>query len=143
MRGFETVAVVKGPLEQVATYLSDLANDPRWRREWVDAEPISGGPVGLGSTTALFGQIFGRRTRAIYEISRFEPLALTEWRTVSGPLPLTFSRAFEAVDGGTAVTFRYEAKANALLAVASPLIVRLGRRQLDGDLPALRAALEN
>jgi hypothetical protein len=100
-------------------------------------------PFGLGSTTALFGQVFGRRTRVIYEISRFEPLALTEWRTVSGPLPLTFRRCFEAVDGGTAVTFRYEAKPNALLAVVSPLIVRIGRRQLDGDLPALRAALES
>lgn len=141
MGGFETHVVIARPLEEVAAYLSDLTNDHRWRREWVDAEPVSPGPVGMGTRTALFGQVLGRRTKVVYEVSRYEPLALTEWRTVSGPLPLTFRRAYRAVEGGTEVTFRYDAQPNAVLALLTPLIIRIGRRQLDGDIPALRAAL--
>jgi hypothetical protein len=64
------------------------------------------------------------------------------WRTVSGPLPLTFRRAFEPVDGGTHVTFRYDATPNVVLKLLEPLAISAGKRQLDGDIPQLRAILE-
>jgi len=57
---------------------------------------------------------------------------------VSGPLPLTFSRAFEIVDGGTRVTMRYEMEMRALLRLAAPLLASMGRRQLEGDYPRLK-----
>lgn len=142
MGGFETSLVVGRPRQEVAAYLCDLANDPRWRREWVGAESASDGPVAVGTTTALFGQVLGRRITAVYEVARHEPHRLTEWRTVDGPLPLTFRRSFETVEGGTRVTFRYDATPNVLLRLVEPLVVSMGRRQLHGDLPRLRALLE-
>lgn len=143
MGGFETSIVVNRPIEEVAAYLSRLENDPRWRSEWVDAESASDGSLGVGTTTILYGQFWGRRPRAVYAVSRYEPTELTEWRTVSGPLPLTFRRAFRAVDGGTQVTFGYDAKPNVVLKLLEPLIIRMGKRQLTGDLPRLRAILES
>lgn len=142
MGGFETSVVVRRPLEEVAAYLSDLQNDTQWRREWVDAEPVSAGPLGVGTTTALHGEVWGRRMMAVYEIARYEPHRLTEWRTVSGPLPLTFRRGFQEAGGGTRVTFTYGAQPSAVLKLVEPLAIRMGRRQLDGDIPALRAILE-
>jgi hypothetical protein len=142
MGGFETSIVVRRPLGEVAAYLSDLRNDPLWRREWVDAEHVSAGPLRVGTTTVLFGEIWGRRMKAVYEVALYEPSRLTEWRTVSGPLPLTFRRAFRAVDGGTRITFTYEATPSAVLKIVEPLAIRMGRRQLDGDIPQLRAILE-
>jgi hypothetical protein len=53
-------------------------------------------------------------------------------------LPLTFSRAFEIVDGGTRVTMRYEMEMRALLRLAAPLLASMGRRQLEGDYPRLK-----
>jgi hypothetical protein len=85
MGGFETSIVVRRPLGEVAAYLSDLRNDPLWRREWVDAEHVSAGPLRVGTTTVLFGEIWGRRMKAVYEVALYEPSRLTEWRTVSGP----------------------------------------------------------
>lgn len=64
MGGFETSMVVRRPLEEVAAYLSDLQNDPQWRREWVDAEPVSVGHPGVGTTTALLGEVWGRGIKA-------------------------------------------------------------------------------
>lgn len=142
MGGFETSVVVRRPLEEVAAYLSDLQNDPQWRREWVGAEPVSAGPLGVGTTTALLGEVWGRRMKAVYEVTRYEPHRLTGWRTVSGPLPLTFRRGFQEAAGGTRVTFTYDAQPSALLRLVEPLAIRMGRRQLDGDIPALRAILE-
>lgn len=65
MGGFETSIVVRRPLGEVAAYLSDLRNDPLWRREWVDAEHVSAGPLRVGTTTVLFGEIWGRRMKAV------------------------------------------------------------------------------
>jgi uncharacterized membrane protein len=142
MGGFETSVVVRRPLEEVAAYLSDLQNDPQWRREWVDAEPVSAGPLGVGTTTALLGEVWGRRMKAVYEVARYEPNRQTEWRTVSGPLPLTFRRGFQEAGGGTRVTFTYDAQPSAVLKLVEPIAIRMGRRQLDGDIPGLRAILE-
>lgn len=139
---FESNLVIKASLEDVAGYLSNLENDPQWRREWVDAEAVSDGPVRVGGATALFAQFLGRRIKTVYEVAVYEPNRLTEWRTVSGPLPLTFRRAFEAVEGGTQVTFSYDANPNVVLRLLGPLLLRMGRRQLEGDMPRLRAILE-
>jgi uncharacterized membrane protein len=143
MGGFESRVVIDRPVEEVAAFLSDLLNDPRWRREWLAARPASEGqPLGVGSATVLTGQVLGRRTEAVYEVTRHEPGRLTQWRTVSGPLPLTFARAFEPVPGGgTRVTFSYEAEPSAALRLLEPFVISLGRRALDGDLPALRRVL--
>jgi hypothetical protein len=61
---------------------------------------------------------------------------------VSGPLPLTFWRAFERVDGGTRVTIRYEVELRGFLKLVRPLVMRLGKQQLAGDFPKLKALLE-
>lgn len=143
MGGFESHVVIGRPVDEVAVFLCDLLNDPRWRREWVGARPASEGPVGVGSATVLTGQFLGRRTEVVYEVTRHEPGRLTQWRTVSGPLSLTFARAFEPVaGGGTRVTFSYEAEPSAVLRLLEPFVISLGRRALDGDVPALRAILE-
>jgi len=137
--GFESRIVVDRPVDEVANFLSDLLNDPRWRREWVGARPASEGPLGVGSATVLTGQLLGRRTEAVYAVTRHEPGRITQWRTVSGPLPLTFARAFEpAGSGATLVMFTYEAHPSAVLRLLEPFVVSLGRRALEGDFPALR-----
>jgi hypothetical protein len=56
----------------------------------------------------LTGALPGRRLATEYEAIAYEPNRLVAWKAVSGPLPLTFSRAFEGVEGGTRVTMRYE-----------------------------------
>lgn len=99
-------------------------------------------PVGTGTTTTPHGQFLGRSMKAVYTVVRYEPRRLTEWRTVAGPLPLTFRRAFAPVEGGTRLTFTYDAAPNVVLRLPAPLIVRMGRRRLDGDIPQLRAILE-
>jgi uncharacterized membrane protein len=143
MGGFESSVVIDRPVAEVSAFLCDLANDPRWRREWVGARPDSDGPVAVGSATTLVGQFLGRRTEVVYEVTRHEPGRLTQWRTVSGPLPLTFARAFEPVGGGgTRVTFTYEAEPTAVLRLLEPFVISLGRRALDGDVPVLREILE-
>jgi uncharacterized membrane protein len=141
MRPVEASVVIDRPLEACFAYLADLTNDLEWRREWIDAEKTTDGPHGVGARYRLTGALLGRRIATEYETIAYEPGRLAAWKAVSGPLPLTFSRAFEAVEGGTRVTMRYEGDSR-LLRLAGPLVAGIGRRQLEGDFPKLKQVMD-
>lgn len=143
MRPVESSVVINRPIEACFAYLTDLGNDVEWRREWIDAEKTSDGPHGVGARYRLTGAFLGRRIATEYETIAYEPDRLAAWKAVSGPLPLTFSRAFEGVEGGTRVTMRYEGEFRGLLRLAGPFVAGIGRRQLEGDLPKLKQLLQS
>ncbi|HET6967887.1 MAG TPA: SRPBCC family protein [Ornithinibacter sp.] len=127
--------------EEVFAVLSDLTRDPEWRREWVAARPEAPGDAPrVGSRTTLVGRLLGRDIDTVYEVIELEPNRSVRWRGVSGPLPLVFSRSLEGIDGGTRITFVYE-PAGRFGAILVLLVGWVGRRQLAGDLPALRQLL--
>lgn len=136
--------VIGCPVEEVFAVLSDLTRDPEWRREWVAARTEGpGDPPRVGARTTLVGRLFGRDLDTVYEVTELEPNRSVTWRGVSGPLPLVFTRSVEGVEGdegGTRITFVY-GPAGRLGAVVMPLLAGVGRRQLVGDLPALRELL--
>ena len=132
--------MIDRPLDECFAYLTDLVNDLEWRREWIDAQKTTDGPHGVGARYRLTGALLGRRIATEYQTTAYEPNRLAAWKAVSGPLPLTFSRAFEAVDGGTRVTMRYEGD-RGLLRLVGPLVAGIGRRQLEGDFPRLKQRL--
>lgn len=142
MKAFEmTVQVDRSP-EEVFAFLCDLENDPTWRREFVDAKHHSEGAIGVGTTTSVFGQALGRRSEIVYQVSAFEPNSSVTWTSVKNPLPLTFWRKVEGASGGTRASLGYSADFHGFLALLSPLLERLGKRALAGDLPTLKRVLE-
>jgi uncharacterized membrane protein len=143
MESFEMSVDIDRPPEDVFSFVSDLQNDPRWRREWVDAERTSQGPIGVGTTSSLFAKVLGRRTEAAYEVTEYDPGRAVAWRTVRGPLPLTFWRRVEGVGEGTRVTMGYAGDFRGLLGLLRPLLVLMGKRALRGDLPSLKQVLES
>ena len=143
MKPVELSVVINRPLEACFAYLTDLANDLEWRREWIDAEKTTDGPHGVGARYRLTGALLGRRIATEHEAIAYEPNRLAAWKAVSGPLPLTFSRAFEGVEGGTRVTMRYEGEFRGLLRLAGPLVAGIGRRMLEGDYPKLKQLMES
>ena len=142
MEGFERSTVIHRPTEEVFGYLADLAHDAAWRREWVAASNVSEGPIGVGSRFRLVARFLGRESATEYEVTEYEPNRSVAWKALSGPLPLRFRRTFESVEGGTRVAIRYDADIRGLLRLFGPPFARMGRRQLDGDLPVLKSLLE-
>lgn len=71
-------------------------------------------------------------------MTEYEPNRLAAWRSVAGPLPLTFRRSFERDGDCTRVTIRYDANGRGLLMLFAPLFAKMGKRQLEGDFPRLR-----
>jgi hypothetical protein len=130
---------------------------PEWspetlRATWPTFDPVEQATVVVESWTdrrsaparlvsPLVTGVRGRRMKAVYEVDRYEPHRLTGWRTVPGPCRIPFggiSRSPRVAPGSRSPTTR----SRALLKQLAPLVIRMGRRHLEGDLPALRAILE-
>jgi len=140
--GFEMSTVINRRVEDVFAVLADLVNDPKWRREWVDARATTEGSLGVGSRCVLIGKAMGQRTEAEYEITDYDLNRRVAWKTVRGPLPLTFFRAVSVTDGATRVTIGYDAEARGAMKLAGPLLAAMGKRALAGDFPRLKELLE-
>ena len=142
MPGFEMSIVIDRSIEDVFAVLSDLANDPKWRREWVDATKGSAATSGVGATVVLVGQFLRWRIEAEYEVTEYEPNQLTAWKTLRGPLPLTFWRKVAQADDGTRVTIGYDMVLRGAGKLVGPLAKSMGKRALAGDFPTLKELME-
>lgn len=142
MAGFDLSIVIERPIEEVFAVLADLENDPKWRREWVDATKTSQGPLGVGATFLLVGQLLRWRIEAEYEVTQYEPNRITAWKTLRGPLPLTFWRRVEQAVGGTRVTIGYATELRGAAKMLETLAKPMGKRALAGDFPKLKQLME-
>lgn len=142
MEGFELSTVINRPIEEVFGFLANLENDLKWRREWVGARNTSDGSLGVGATFRLTGELLGRQIPTVYEVIEYEPNRIAAWKAVSGPLPLTFRRTFEGVEGGTRVNIRYEAEVRGFFKLVMSLLAGTVKRQHEGDLHKVKELME-
>lgn len=143
MERMEFETLIARPINEVFTFLTDLENDPTWKSEFVDARRTTDGPIGVGTRFSLFSKTLGRRIETVFETTEYEPNESATWKTVSGPLSLTFRRTVEPVEGGTRVVAVYTGEFDGLVRLFRPLIVATGRRQNRKAFHALKPLLES
>ncbi|MCB9320473.1 MAG: SRPBCC family protein [Lewinellaceae bacterium] len=142
MLEFELNIIINRPIEEVFTVLSDLENDLKWRREWVDAQKTTEGPIGVGTRFSLFAKSFGRRMETVYETTSYQLNQIVAWKTIVGPLPLSFERIFERAEGGTRFKIRYLADVHGFLRLLLLLSAGLVKRQHRSDLQRVKELMD-
>ena len=143
MDAFELSITIDRPIEEAFAVLANLEYDVKWHSAFVEVRNTSGGANGVGARFLVFEGVLGRRTPGTeYEVTEYEPNRIAAWKTVSGPLPLTFRRTFERVESGTRFAVRYEGEPRGFLALAWPLITRMVKRQHGGDMRKLKELME-
>jgi carbon monoxide dehydrogenase subunit G len=96
------------PVEAVFDFVADGEKCPQWRPGVIDIRRVSGAGVGTIYAQGAKGPL-GRRIAADYEITVFEPNRSIEFRVIAGPARPHGRYDFEAVDGGTRLTFSLDA----------------------------------
>jgi uncharacterized membrane protein len=140
---FELNIGINRPIEEVFGFLTNLENDLKWRSEWVEARNTSEGSLGVGATFLLVGEFLGRKMPTEYKVIEYQPNQSAAWKTVSGPIPMTFWRIFERAEDGTRLTIRYEAELRGFFKLVMPLLAGSVKRQHEGDLRKVKELLEN
>jgi len=101
--------VINRPVGAVFAFVADGLNGPSWRSGVLDVEHVSGHGVGAVYRQGVKGP-GGRRVPADYEITGYEQDRLIAFRTIAGPVRPTGDYRFEAVKGGTRLTFSLRAE---------------------------------
>ena len=136
------VITVGHPRQEVAAYLTDPANDPRWIGGLRSARLLTAPPVGVGSQVERVARFLGRRVEYVNEITELSGTRLA-MRSVRSPFPMRVTYGFEdAGAAGTEVSVRVEGDAGRMYRLADPVLARLVRRSVRRDLRTLKRVLE-
>ena len=136
------VIAVARPRDQVAAYLRDPANDPRWIGGLRSARLVTEPPVGVGSQVERVASFLGRRIEYVNEITELTGTRLA-MRSVRSPFPMRVTYGHRQAGGAaTEVSVRVEGDAVRYYAVLAPLLGVAVRRSITRDLRNLKQALE-
>ncbi len=122
----QDAVVIGRPVQEVFRYVLDLetsieAFDPDI--ESVDRTPS--GPIAAGTRFLLWQTFLGRRVAARVLYIAVKPDRLIEFEASIGPLATTAVMSFDAVDAGTMLRFRGDARPAGPFNVLSPLMTRV------------------
>ena len=131
---------IERPAEVVWDYFTDVANDPEWNPSAIKARRSNDGPPGVGSTLHVVRKMSGPTDLEYTEYSR--PLRWTVRGTGRG-VSFTYSADLTPSVGGTELTSRMQLEPKGLLAVASPVIRMVTKKQLEQVHTALKRKLES
>ena len=130
-----TITIERQP-DLVYAFFTDHGNDPKWRPNVVEIEPISGAPVGKRIHQVIKGP-GGRGLGADIEVTANEPSARYSFQVVAGPVRPRGDFRFSTVGGSTEVRFSLAADLSGLKKL---LMSGAVQRSMDGEMAGLDTA---
>jgi hypothetical protein len=130
------------PLEEVFAFVANPANDARWGSNLVEVTRVSPGPLGAEARFCYKARFAGRQFELVREVTEDEPNRRQAVKTISGSLRWGGGRTFEAILGGTRITFSGGGRSGGFFGLAEPLLLRAAPRSLRSDLASLKRLLE-
>jgi len=143
MSRIERSIVIDKSADGVFAFLHDARNDTLWQTTLVEAEPVTEGPLRVGSQIREVRRFLGVRVETTRELTHYAPPAASSFKSISGPVPMAGSYVLEGVNGGTRVTARGELDAHGFFKLAEPVFARMAGRELEASLGHLKDLLES
>lgn len=138
-----THAVIQRPRDEVASYVAEPDNAPRWYENIESVEWKSPKPLRVGSLIAFGARFLGRRLSYTYEIADFLPGRRLVMRTAQGPFPMETTYTWDdAGPGATRMTLRNRGRPAGFSRLVAPLMAMAIRHANTKDLARLRTVLE-
>jgi uncharacterized protein YndB with AHSA1/START domain len=135
----EVEADIRRPVEEVFDYCSDPTHEPEWNIKMTGAERLSDGPIGVGTR---YRMAFASAPSVLTECVRFARPRV--WELVGRSKVMTSGwrgRVLPSGDGARLV-LRMELQLHGPLGLATPLLGRRMRPELERDIATIKAKLE-
>ena len=140
----ETSIEIRRPVEAVFAFVSDLRNEPQWRKTVTVKEfrVTPDGPPAVGTQVTKVGSFLGVKLEATNEITALEHNRSLSFKGTSGPASMEGTFRFEAVGEGTRLSGTFQVEPGGLFKMAGPLFASQARKQMEADLQRLKELLE-
>lgn len=143
---YEHAVVVERPVEPVYTFVSDVANAPRWM-PWADEirilDEAEATGVAEGQRRLIKQTDFGIQNETVLEATKVEPGRSYTFETVAGATDFRGTYHFEPVEAGTRLTRTYQVKLSGLARILEPVMARRMKRRWQADLERIKEVLED
>jgi hypothetical protein len=133
--------LIARPVAQVAEFVIEPTNEPRWIKGIQESVPLMSGPIAVGAKVRRVATFVGRQIEYTPTVERYERDKLLAMRT-DQPFPMTIEYIFEDDTGGTRFTQRLRGGPAGVAALFSPLMAIMVRRNVRGDMQRLKQLLE-
>jgi uncharacterized membrane protein len=130
------------PVEQVFAFLMDTGKLPMWQSNLIKNEPLTQGPLRLGSRFIEVRRIGRKESEIQAEITAFEANKRFETKTLTKP-QVTVSYSFEAKNGGTQLKHKFIMLTSGLTRLLEPMIASSIKKESEADFETLKRILEN
>jgi hypothetical protein len=145
MPRLEESIVVDRPADEIFEFLTTPENDLLWVSTARERSVESGEPIGVGSRVRAVDRFLGRRVETVFEVTEHEPPRRSSIR-VERPVAATGTYVLEPVGEGTRFRWLLDAEPGLgglyLGRLTDPLVTRIFRRRVRGDLRRLKQVLE-
>lgn len=129
--------------EEVFAFVADAENNPRWRSYVVKTTWLDDGPMRVGRRGRQVSRVLGRPMAVVAEIVEWDPPRHVAWRAIAGFATVRTDCTVEPEAGGCCLTITAEGEfTSRVMRLLSPLALAVAKRQADGDVRKLKAALE-
>lgn len=130
--------------EEVFAFVADAENNPRWRSYVVETSWLDDGPMRVGRRGRQVSRVLGRPMAVVAEVAEWDPPRHVAWRAVAGFASVRTDCTVEPEGGGCRLTIAAEGEfTSRIMRLLSPLAIAVAKRQADGDVRRLKAALES
>src|SRR5439155_26309555 len=140
----EASTVINRPLAEVFAFVSDFENHPKWEKNFLEVERLSGGPDTTGTTYRCVFRFPGQKVTSTLEITEFVPGRRVAFRADKPAMARPVGAILFAPDGdGTRVTLRPRPELRGPMRLMAPLMAGYIRRNNAEHLQNLKDLLES
>jgi uncharacterized protein YndB with AHSA1/START domain len=122
MASASSSVTINKPVDQVFSYVVDVANHPSWQAGILEARVTPDGPVGVGSTYHYTTEVMGNRMETQMQVTAFEENKTWGVTTVGVPRPVETIYSFEAAGDATTLTVSMDLPPDAYPAAALDMV---------------------
>ena len=139
----ETVVTIYRPVDEVISFITDIASFVRWSENTIEAVQTSEGPLGVGTTCRITSRAMGRKIAHEFEVTVYRPGERYAVRSTSGPFPMSVTYTAEQLPDGTRLHAVSEADLPGILGLASTVMWGRVQKQFETDHLNLKRLLES
>lgn len=140
---FEIGILIDRSIEDVFAFISNPMNLPKWQSMVTKVEPVSSGPVGVGSTFNVHSELMGRKIDSVMDITDYEPPSKFGFKNIAGPMQIQAMASFKPVGTGTRMGLNAKGEPGGVFKLAEGVLAKQVKSQLEENLKQLKSVLES
>lgn len=140
---FEMGILIDRSVEDVSAFISTPINLPKWQSMVAKVEPVSSGPVGVGSKFNVHSELMGRKVDGVMDVTDYEPPSKFGFKNIAGPVQIQVMASFKTVGTGTRMDFNAKGEPGGVFKLAQGVLAKQVKSRLEDILTRLKSVLES